>query len=393
MSSAKDMRLVSAVSDRVDSRAAVQQAVASLGVTPGSAPDLVIVFASPHHARSFGSMAAWLRAELGDTLAIGASSGGVIGAGIELEGREGLSLTAAWLPDTRLHPVHLPEAPRDPKALSEQLGVLPSQTAHWLVLPDPGSCDADALLKSLDALFPQAKKIGGAVGGAEGAAFFIGDRVVRGGALLCAIDGPCKLATIVAQGCRPIGEPFIVTRNRGHIIDELNAGKPTQVLRELHDNLGDRDKALFDTSLLIGIEMGDKGGRYEAGDFLIREVMGIDRERGSMAVGARVSEYQVVQFHLRDREAAEKDLARQLRRTAIRDESEVRGALLFSCFGRGERLFGVPNHDSDAFLEHAGPISLSGMFCNGEIGPVGGKTFLHGYTSVFGVFSEPRIKQ
>jgi small ligand-binding sensory domain FIST len=222
------------------------------------------------------------------------------------------------------------------------------------------------------------------------AALLVGDRVHHGGALLCTLEGECELLTLVAQGCRPVGQQFIVTRSRGNVIQELNAGKPTEVLRKLYDGLDAHDHALFNTSLFIGVERGSKHGRFEHGDFLIRNVLGIDPEAGAMATDVRLGEYQVVQFHLRDRDAAAQDLVRHLRAPALAaTASRARGALLFSCVGRGERLYGVPNHDTDAFLKRLGPMSVSGMFCNGEIGPVGGKTFVHGHTSVFGVFSEP----
>ncbi|HEX7481772.1 MAG TPA: FIST N-terminal domain-containing protein [Polyangiales bacterium] len=388
------MRWASAVSERVDTRAALEEAVSAVLAGSDRSPDLVLAFVSAHHAPAYESLYAWLREAVGEALFVGTSAAGVIGAGRELEGREALSLTAAWLPDTLVRSVHLRQLPDDdnPHSWSRTLGVPLSAAPCFLVLADPGSCDSDRLLRCLDTAFPRSVKIGGLMSGGEGKqtpALLHGSRVERGGALLLMLDGPIELTTIVAQGCRPVGEPLIVTRSRGNIIQELNAGKPADVLRGLHARLPTRDLALFDSSLFLGLAMTDKRGSYEAGDFLIRNILGVDRESGAMATDARLGEYQVVQFHMRDRESAAQDLAQRLRQFARSDAAaRARGALVFSCVGRGERLYGVADHDSDVFQRRVGAASLAGCFCNGEIGPVAGKTFVHGYTSVFAVFSE-----
>ena len=106
-----------------------------------------------------------------------------------------------------------------------------------------------------------------------------------------------------------------------------------------------------------------------------------------MAIGELLKEGQLVQFHLRDAETSAEDLTAVLERYAVENrENQVHGALLFSCLGRGQYLYGRPNHDTDIFHEKLGPVPLGGFFCNGEIGPVSGTTFLHGYTSSFGIF-------
>lgn len=187
-----------------------------------------------------------------------------------------------------------------------------------------------------------------------------------------------------------MGDAAIVTRSRGNIIQETNAGKPSEVLRKLYDKLNARDQSLFNTSLFLGVEMRNQSKSYTTGDFLVRNILGVDRESGAMAIDTRVQDYQVVQFQLRDKETSSQDLAQRLRALSLSDAApRIEGALLFSCMGRGERLYGTPHHDSDSFAKRVSSVSLSGFFCSGEIGPVGDKTFVHGYTSVFVIFCAP----
>jgi small ligand-binding sensory domain FIST len=223
------------------------------------------------------------------------------------------------------------------------------------------------------------------------ATLFAHGDVLEGGAVVIALQGALELHAVVSQGCRPVGEPYIVTRSRGNVIKELNAGRPAEVLRRIYESLNPRDLALFNTSMFMGMDLGsqDTRSRYGRGDFLIRNILGIDPESGALAVDSRVDPYQVVQFHMRDRDTAAADLNERLRQLARSELGpHIRGALMFSCFGRGERLFGSPNHDSDLFARRVGPVALSGFFCNGEVGPVGTRSCMHGYTSVFAVFCE-----
>jgi small ligand-binding sensory domain FIST len=392
LENANNMRWASAVSGRVDSRTAAKEALRALMVDCTVPPDLLFAFVSHHHAAAYDELTDWLHEQLPSSLVLGCSAAGVIGAGSELEGREAISLTGGWLPDTRVSAQHIQGPALEMTRVDwlERLHLAPDEPCQFLLLVDPNTYDVEHLLGNLDRAFPAACKVGGLVSGAANdkpTAFFAGGRVHRGGALIVSFQGATELRAVISQGCRPVGEPFIVTRSNGNVIKEFNTGKPAEVLRKVYDAMNARDHALFNTSLFLGIGLGENRSRYESGDFLIRNILGVDPESGAMAVDTRIEAYQVVQFHLRDRDTAAADLAQRLRELARSDAApRVRGALLFSGSGRGERLFGVANHDSDAFARRVGPVSLSGLFCAGEIGPVGGKTCVHGYTSLFAVF-------
>lgn len=390
------MHWASAVSERVDTQTAIQDAARALIAGQSTPPDLVFLFISAHHTESYDRVTEWLHEELGEVALVGCSASGVIGGGQELEGRESVALLAGWLPGVQIRVGHVAEfLPATREEWVEFLELDAQVRTHFLLLADAVTCDIEVVLQTLDEAFPKMVKTGGlANAGPEDqpAALFAHGDVLQGGALVVAMQGAIEVKTIVSQGCRPVGEPLIVTRARGNVIRDLNAGKPAEVLRGIYDRLNPRDLARFNTSMFLGVDLGDENrSRYGRGDFLIRNILGIDPDSGALAVDAQIQTYQVVQFHMRDQDTAETDLVELLRDLARSDDAtQVRGALLFSCFGRGERLFGVPNHDSDLFTRRLGVVPLAGFFCNGEIGPVGDRTCLHGYTSVFAVLCEPK---
>jgi small ligand-binding sensory domain FIST len=260
-----------------------------------------------------------------------------------------------------------------------------------LLLADPFTFDAEALIAGLDAAYPKARKIGGMASGGKTSGsnrLFLREDTWRSGTVGVALMGDLRVDSVVAQGCRPIGTPQLVTRAQGHLIQELGGRPPVEVLRELHGKLSAEEQELFGNSLFCGIEMKSNQVEFRPGELLARNVVGIDPKTGAIAIGADVKPYQPVQFLIRDARTATEDLSRQLEH--YREENggaSASGALLFQCLGRGENLFGRPDHDTGLFQLLVGRVPLGGFFCNGEIGPVGGTTFLHGYTSSFAIFS------
>jgi small ligand-binding sensory domain FIST len=385
------MKWASALSEDEETARAVGAAAAALAEKLGGGePDLVVAFVSPHHADAFDAIPDSVQAAFPRALLLGCSAAGVIGDGHEVEARPALSLTAATLPGVTLRPLVFAGAPADgADAWRARVGLGPADDPQFLLLCDPFSCDADALLGGLDAAYPTGRKVGGLASGATRPGenvLFAGQRVQRGGAVGVAMTGDIAVDTIVAQGCRPIGPPMPVTRVEGHVIRELAGKPPVEVLRALYESLDERDRVLFRHSLFVGLEM-DEGAIEVRGDFLVRNIVGIDADSGSIAVAAPLRPWQVVQFLLRDARTAAHDLESHLSRYRAEQPAPA-GALLFSCLGRGVHLFGRPDHDTDLFRARVGAVPLGGFFCNGEIGPVGGHTFLHGYTSAFGLFRQ-----
>ena len=332
---------------------------------------------------------------LGTGHTFGCSGGGIIGAGLEVEQRPALSVTAATLPGVNIEAFHLegdglPDLDAGPDKWRELVGVPEGEEPQFVLLADPFSFPVQNLIMGLDFAFPQAAKIGGLASGAQRPgdnALFLDGEVHGSGAIGLALHGNIMVDTVVAQGCRPIGQPMRITSSHRNVLAELDGQPPMAVLQDLFRSLSERDRQLMGHSLFLGVVMDELLDSPVQGDFLIRNVVGMDQRTGSLAIGEMLKEGQLVQFHLRDAETSAQDLTFVLERYAADNrENEVPGALLFSCLGRGEYLYGRPNHDTDIFREKLGQVPLGGFFCNGEIGPVGGTTFLHGYTSSFGLF-------
>ncbi|MCU1278937.1 MAG: hypothetical protein JWM53_2483 [bacterium] len=387
------MKWASALSEAQETAAAVTAATGELArQLDGVAPDLVVAFVSPHHAEGYEALPARVAAAFPRALLFGCSAAGVIGAGHEVEERAALSLTAAVLPGVTLRPLVFADAPDDgpdatAEAWRERVGIAVVDDPQFLLVVDPFTFDANALIAGLDAAYPGGRKLGGLASGGSGPgqnALWAGPRLQRVGAVGVAMTGNIALDTIVAQGCRPIGDPMPITRSDGHIVRELGGREPVAVMRAMFEGLDARDKELFRHSLFVGLEMEDGNIEFR-GDFLVRNIVGVDPNTGALAVAAKVRQWQVLQFLLRDAETAEHDLTARLERYR---GPEPAGALLFSCLGRGKNLFGRADHDTDLFKKRVGAVPLGGFFCNGEIGPVGGQTFLHGYTSAFGLFRD-----
>jgi len=389
------MKWASAASDDGDLRQAITRAASGLRAQLGGCqPDLLVAFVSPHHAEAFDRVPALLADAVPGALLLGCSGGGVIGGGHEIEQRPGLSLTAAFLPGVTITPLRLandalPNAAAEPGAWTRYLGVDPASAPHFVLLPDPFSFDAEGLVRGIDGAYPGRTTVGGiASGGRESGSnvLFVGEHAQREGAVGVALSGNLALDTIVAQGCRPIGDPMFVTACERNVIRALDGRPPLTVLEELHDRLEPRDRQLARHSLFLGIVMKEDREQYRQGDFLIRNLLGIDQSSGALAIGALVDPNAVVQFHLRDADTSSQDLEALLKRHREAEGASPPGALLFSCLGRGQFLYGRADHDTDLFRRYMGDVPLGGFFCNGEIGPVHGSTFLHGYTSSFALF-------
>ncbi|NES68541.1 MAG: hypothetical protein F6K24_26565, partial [Okeania sp. SIO2D1] len=237
------------------------------------------------------------------------------------------------------------------------------------------------------------------------AGLFCQDRLCEEGAVGVSLSGKIILETIVAQGCRPIGKPYRVTEGERNIVleleelvssDQMVGGikqSPLEALQGLVQNLNEQDRKLAENSLFVGIVRDEFQQNLKQGDFLIRNLIGVDPKAGAIAIGDKVRAGQRIQFHLRDANTSAEDLEILLERYQREVSFETKStnnatALMFSCLGRGEGLYGKPNFDSRLFSSYLN-IPISGFFCNGEIGPVGSSTFLHGYTSVFGICRQP----
>ncbi len=361
----------------------------------GQPADLTLIFVSPHFQNNYSDIPNMIRKHFDPGMLIGCSGGGIIGAGNEVEQNPAFSMTSAHLPGVKIQPIYsdtadLPDQDTGPGVWRDWLGVQAEDQPHFIFLADPFSFRGEEFLSGVDFAYANSKKIGGLASGSHstgGNALYLGNDVHSSGLVGVALSGDIEVDTIVAQGCRPIGKTFGITKCEQNLLKEIDGKPPMEVLQEIHETLNENDRKLMQSSLFLGIEMDPLKDDPKRGDFLIRNLMGVDRESGGLAIGAMLREGQLVQFHLRDKVMSAEDLAMLLARYYSKGKADdASGALLFSCLGRGQHLYGKANHDTNMFKDKLGDIPLGGFFCNGEIGPVGNATFLHGYTSSFGIF-------
>ena len=390
------MRWSSVLSTQTDPDVAVSVVAEAIrDQLAGEAADLLLVFACGHEDSAWPIFLAHLKQVFPDATILGCSAGGVVGGGREVEGSISLSVTGASLPDVAVVGFHYDQ---DRSASTDEtahwwhthLDIEPEHQPSFLVIPDPFSCDPNQLMASLDRAFPSQVKLGGLASGGQEAGdhvLVLDDHIIREGAVGVALYGDIEVDAVVAQGCRPIGDPMVVTRAEKNVLIELSGVRALDQLERVFNDLDEDDQALFRGLPMVGLGMEKGRGSYRQGDFLIRHLMGMDRNNGVLAVGALLEEGQVVQFHVRDADSSRHDLEELLTQHArSRPVDQTEGALMFSCLGRGQRFFGEPDHDSGMATRYLGGVAIGGFFCAGEIGPVNGQTWLHGYTSAIGIF-------
>src|SRR5258708_5565991 len=320
----------------------------------GQKPDLCLVFISSDFLAGYESVIPFLQSRLGPRVILGCSGGGVVGSGREVEHRPALVITVAVLPDVTLTPFRvadssLPGLDVSPREWHSLIGVPAADQPQFIVLADPYSIRIENLLMGMDYAYPKAAKVGGLASGAKQPgenALYLNTVCYRSGAVGVALSGNIALDALVAQGCRPIGKPMRVTKCDRNILMELDGKPPLNILRDLFMTLDARDQNLLQHALFLGLVMDPLKSHFTHGDFLVRNIVGMDTEKGLLAVGALLREGQIVQFHLRDAQTSADDLMETLSMYAAKSGREqLAGALLFSCLGRGEYLYVHSSHD------------------------------------------------
>jgi small ligand-binding sensory domain FIST len=390
------MQFASALSRDLQTEAAVAEVLELVTQRlPDQHAHLSFVFASPHHLKTLPHFLPVLQERLSSPTLLGCTGGGVIGDRHEVENRPGLALMAAHLPGVTVTPFHI-EQPELEEAWPERywqqrLSGYTAAEPTFILLPDPFAIDAQKLLEIFNSTFPQRPVLGGLASGGQSpgsCALFFNGEVVHG-AVGAVLEGNFRLRTVVSQGCKPVGQPQIITRCEGQIIHELGGRPALEVIRETLGELSPENQALARTALLMGRVIDEYKEEFERGDFLIRTLMGADPTSGAIAVGDLFRAGQTVQLHVRDAMTAREDLHLLMDSLTLELATRpARGALLFSCNGRGAHLYGEPDHDSRVVVETTGAIPIAGFFCNGEIGPIGNTNFLHGFTASIGIFQE-----
>ncbi|HUN82677.1 MAG TPA: FIST N-terminal domain-containing protein [Phycisphaerae bacterium] len=384
------MQFRASLSSNPHTQAAVSEACTGIS---DLAPDLVMVFVSHHHGEDFEPLLSSIWDKVNARNLIGCTGDGIIGPDREVERSPALVVWAAKMPGVRVLPFVIDQNDVNdsagPDDWYEHLGVQRKENPSFVVLPEPFSIDAETCLNELDSAFPAAKIVGGMSSGAQGPnqnRLFLNDQVIRQGMVGVSLSGPVEIHTVVSQGCRPVGEPYVVTKAEHNVIYELRGKPALDVLRGVFNTAAPADQALMQQGLHVGNVVDEHLEKFGQGDFLIRNLMGVVQESG-LAVNALMRPGQTIQFHVRDSKSADDEM-RRLLTGKIESIGKAPGGLLFSCNGRGKRMFGSPNHDIGLVNETARGCQIAGFFAAGEIGPVGNRTFIHGLTSSLVMFRE-----
>ena len=355
--------------------------------------DLVLFFTTGHFTDQVESVVNRIYESFPNAVVIGCTAEGTIGHDKELERVPSMSLLACSLPDVLIRPFHVHgqqiESAKTVADWERIVAASPDSEPTFIVFADPFRANVHGFVEQMNEAYPESPLVGGvaSAGRLPGEnRLIVGDRIHTDGIVGVALTGRYIVDTVVSQGCRPIGQPFVVTKAQGNLIHQLGGREALEQLRSVLTGLSARDKELARSSLFLGKAIDEFKGRFGRGDFLIHNIIGVDRDTGAVGIAGAARVGATVQFHVRDAESADEDLRAML---APHAASDVRGAMLFGCNGRGTNMWPRPGHDIGVLRELLGDVPVAGIFCGGEFGPVGGRNFVHGFTASIALFREP----
>ncbi|MFO1499071.1 MAG: FIST N-terminal domain-containing protein [Verrucomicrobiota bacterium] len=355
---------------------------------------LGLVFMAPRYFAHAAQVLELLRVHGQVPLLAGCSSTGLIAGKEEIEENAGLVLGLYALPGAELRavrftPTQIEEA-NGPGYWHQETGVGPEESNGWLAFADPFNADADAWLRGWNEAYPRVPIVGGLASGdhaEQRTQVYLNGEVFENGGVAISFAQDVKIESVISQGCTPIGETWTITKAEQNIIHQIGNRPAYQVLLETFNQLAPEEQSQARGNLFIGLVVNEYLEEFHRGDFLIRNLIGADPKSGSIAVGALPRPGQTLQFQRRDARAATDDMTVLLERARQRLASTgFYGGCLCVCNGRGQRLFGYRSHDAGLVQNRLGSFGLAGFFCNGEIGPVGERNFLHGYTASLALF-------
>lgn len=358
------------------------------GELGGVAPDLAFLFVTPHHAGDLERAVRKITGELGTRYLLGCTGESIVGGRREFEGVPAMALWTGSFPDPHLESVHVQFQQSPDGHFFTGTPKVPDEASTLILLADPFTFPADVFLRRCEEDYPQLQILGGMASGARKlgeSRLIVNSNVYRDGAVGVLLTGGACVRPLVSQGCRPFGSSFVITKADGNAILTLRGRPAIEILRAQIADLAPDDRQLLAQGLHLGIVIDACKETFRRGDFLVRNVMAVNEENGAIVVADHVRAGRTVQFHLRDASTASEDL-HILLREAREEGRPPAGALLFTCNGRGKRLFEVANHDVGAVAKEIGDIPLVGLFAAGEFGPIGGRNFLHGFTASLALF-------
>ncbi|UCE58782.1 MAG: FIST C-terminal domain-containing protein [Phycisphaerales bacterium] len=387
------MQFTSAVTSASDVGQAIDELLEPIDafLTPGMA-DLVFLFATAHFEDDLPDVVDRLGASFPTAAIMGCTAEGTIGCDQELQGTPSMALLVGVLPGVLVRPFRvqqdLLESARSVFDWERVFGVSPDSDPVFIAFGDPFRINIPAFVEQLNELFPGAPLVGGVASAAHAPdqnRLILAGEIHRDGLVGVALTGNLTVDTVVSQGCRPIGKPFVITKGERNVVYELGGRAALQQLHSVLVGLSPRDEQLARQSLLVGRVIDERKEVFSRGDFLIQNIVGVDRGSGAMGITGNARVGTTLQFHVRDADSADEDLRTLL---APHQILNVRGALLFGCTGRGIHMWKKSGHDVGVLRDLLGEIPVAGFFCGGEFGPIGGRNYIHGFTASIALLSE-----
>jgi len=388
------MRFSSSISGAPDAGQAVDELLVPIDaqVTPGMV-DLALLFSTAHFEDDLEAILERVGSTFTNAMVIGCTAEGTIGAGQEFERTPSLSLLVGCLPDVQIRPFQIRQEHVDKATTTFDweriVGASPEVKPTFVAFGDPFRVSIHGFIDRINEFFPASPLVGGiASGGYEPLQnrLIIDGDIVQEGIVGVALSGRVTVDTVVSQGCRPIGKPFIITKGERNVLRELGGHPALVQLHSVLTGLSKEEDALAKQALFVGRVIDERKSDFKRGDFLIQNIIGVDRGSGAIGIAGHARVGATVQFHVRDAASADEDLRALL---APHAHSDVRGAMLFGCNGRGTNMWPKPGHDVGVLRETLGDVPVAGFFCGGEFGPIGGANFVHGFTASIALFREP----
>ncbi len=388
------MRFASSITEATDAPQAVDELLEPIDsrLTRGMV-DLALLFITKHFKDHLADVIDRIGTSFPGAVLLGCTAEGTIGFDKELERVPSMSLLVASMPDVEIRPFYMVQSDLEsigtPLDWERIVGVSPESRPTFVALADPFRLAIHDFIEQINEAYPGSPLVGGVASAArmpqQNRLILNGD-IHREGMVGIALTGLLAVDTVVSQGCRPIGKPFVITKAERNVIRELGGRAALEQLQNVLVRLSKEDERLVKQSLFVGRVIDEYKDRFTRGDFLIHNIIGVDRHNGAMAIAGNARVGATVQFHVRDGASADEDLRTMLSPHA---DTGVRGALLFGCNGRGTQMWPEPGHDVGVLRELLGDVPVAGLFCGGEFGPIGGTNFIHGFTASIALFRQP----
>ncbi|MBI1391088.1 MAG: hypothetical protein GC154_21890 [bacterium] len=371
---------------------ALEQALDLAMRSMDSAPDAAVLFTTSDYNDNLPRLAKRFSEATGAGVSLGCNAESVIGPEREYEREPALAVWLASLPGCEAVPFHFGQESLERAENEADWRALLNANEECntsILLGDPFSLDARRFLDGVNQRMPGLRILGGMASGAMApgeSVLMLNGELYEQGAAGFSLSGAVRVETVISQGCKPVGQPYLITQGERNVIHGLGGRNPMEVAQETINSLPDEDRRLVSNGLFVGRVIDEYKDRFQRGDFLIRNIIGADQESGAIAVMDNVQPGATIQFHLRDADTADEDIRLML---APHQGRTPCGALAFSCNGRGSRMYPDADHDLGVIQSTLGRPPVAGFFCAGELGPVGGKNFIHGHTASIALFYPP----